>query len=102
MLPSEPMRRAYTQDVYALKNPSTPAEFEPAILGFNGEYDNHRIIGIDQLSINKVNVNRRKLIFAFLIIQGMDDHHPGICPSRSQWSHGYHICHWIRGSWVQT
>ena len=36
-----PSEGTYTQDFYALKNPSTPAGFEPASLESSGEYDNH-------------------------------------------------------------
>ena len=36
-----PSEGSHTQDFYALKKkkPSTPAGFEPANLGFSGEYD---------------------------------------------------------------
>ena len=37
----------HIQDFYALKNPSTPAGFEPANLGSSGEYDNHGTPGVD-------------------------------------------------------
>ena len=36
-----PSEGSHTQNFYALKNPSTPAGFEPANLGSSGEYDNH-------------------------------------------------------------
>ena len=42
--PSEGSR---TLDFYALKNPSTPAGFEPANLGSSGEYDNHGTTGVN-------------------------------------------------------
>ena len=43
-LPSE---GSHPQDFYALENPSTPAGIEPANLGSRGEYDKHRITGVD-------------------------------------------------------
>ena len=36
---------SHTQEFYALKNPLTPAGFEPANLGSSGEHDNHWIPG---------------------------------------------------------
>ena len=43
-----PSEGTYTQDFYALKNPSTPAGFEPASLACRGEYDNHWTTGLDE------------------------------------------------------
>ena len=43
-----PFEGSHTQDFYALKNPSTPAGFEPANLGSNGEYHNHGTTGVDR------------------------------------------------------
>ena len=34
-------RNSYSGFLRSEKNPSTPAKFEPANLGFSGEYDNH-------------------------------------------------------------
>ena len=44
-----PSEGSHTQDIYALKHPSTPAGFEPNNLGSSGEYDNHRTTGVDRL-----------------------------------------------------
>ena len=41
-----PSEGSHTQDLYALKNPSTPAGFEPAHLRSSGEYDNHGTTGV--------------------------------------------------------
>ena len=42
-----PSEGSHTQDFYPLKNPSTPAGFEPANLGSSGEYDNHKTTEVD-------------------------------------------------------
>ena len=42
-----PSEGSHTQDFYSLKNPSTPAEIEPANLGSRGECDNHWTTGVD-------------------------------------------------------
>ena len=40
-----PAEEIHSQDFYALKNPSTPAGFEPANLESSRQYDNHGTIG---------------------------------------------------------
>ena len=46
-----------TRDFYALKYPSTPAGFEPAILASSGEYDNHGTTGVDSTDLhNRVQI----------------------------------------------
>ena len=44
-----PSEGSHARDFYALKNPSTPAGFEPANLGSSGEYDNQGTTVVDDL-----------------------------------------------------
>ena len=47
-----PSEGSHNQDFYALKNPLTPAGFEPANLWSSGEYDNHGTTGVDSYPQN--------------------------------------------------
>ena len=49
-----PSEGSYTQDFYALKNPSTLAGIEPANLGSSGEYDNRWTTGVDFLLLQLI------------------------------------------------
>ena len=49
-----PSEGSHTQDFYALKNPLTPAGFEPTNLRSSGESDNHGTTGVDVISHNFV------------------------------------------------
>ena len=58
-----PSEGSHTQDFYALKNPWTPAEIEPANLGSRGEYDNHWTIGFDDLRLTIPSVVHSLLLY---------------------------------------
>ena len=45
--PYFPFEGSHTQDFYTLKNPSTPAVFEPANPECSGQFDNHGTTGVD-------------------------------------------------------
>ena len=44
-----PSKGSYTQEFYTLKNPLTPAGFEPANLGYRCEYENHWTTVVDSV-----------------------------------------------------
>ena len=52
-------RKKYSGFLRSEKNPSTPAEFEPANLGSSGEYDIHGTTGVD--TVKKIDINIEKI-----------------------------------------